>query len=296
MDELNKNGYIIFKNGIYKHDTPNDIISIKEKVNYTQIKDFIDNKFLPIIKRKLPSFSNPKYTKFRYSNNNNSIDASIFHQDIYNYTDSKLMPIFTALVYFDKAEIELIPGSHIKNNLNLIDLYKNKKVIQLEENDIVVFYSNLYHKGVNFSKGKNRRLLQVFDVFPDNQTYNELFNKLKIVNTSDGTITKKNALYYISQYNTTINLFNYIVLFFVYFDLQYKFLMKDLPPSQKKDSFLSYQPSGNLYYKPGLTDSVNINIICDKNVKIVDYSRYYFFLFLFLLLLFSILYLNLHKK
>jgi ectoine hydroxylase-related dioxygenase (phytanoyl-CoA dioxygenase family) len=296
MEELNKNGYIIFKNGIYKNDIPSDISNIKEKVNYTQIKDFIDQIFIPTIKRKLPSFSNPKYTKFRYSNNNNSIDASVFHQDVYNTTDLKLMPIYTALVYFDKAELELIPGSHIQNNLNLINLYNNKIVLHLEPNDIVVFHSNMYHKGVNFSQGNNRRLLQVFDVFPDNQTYNELFHKFKIVNTSDGTITKKNAMYYISQNKTAIDLFNHIVLFMVYFNLQYKFPMKDLPPSQKNNSFISYQPSGHLFYKQDLVDEVNINIICDKDVNIVDYSRYYLFLFLFVLLLFSILYLNLYKK
>jgi len=296
MEELHKNGYVIFKNGIYKNDIPNDISNIKDKVNYTQIKDFIDTIFIPTIKRKLPYFSNPKYTKFRYSNNNNSIDASIFHQDVYNNTESKSMPIFTALVYFDKAELELIPGSHIKNNLNLINLYNNRTVLQLEANDIVIFHSNIFHKGVNFSKGSNRRLLQVFDVFPDNETYNELFNKFKIVNTSDGTITKKNAIYYISQNKTTIDFFNFIMLFVVYFNLQYILVFKDLPPSQRNNSFISYQPSGHLYYKQNLVDEININIICDKNVNIVDYSRYYLVLFLFVLLLFSILYLNLYKK
>ena len=296
MDELNKNGYIVFKNSVQMNDIPNDISNINEKINYTNIKNFIDNKFVPIIKRKLPYFSNPKYTKFRYSNNNNSIDASLFHQDIYNNSDLKIMPIFTALIYFDKAELELIPGSHIQNNLNLIDLYKNKTVLHLEPNDIVIFYSNMYHKGVNFSKGKNRRLLQVFDVFPDNKTYDELFNHFKIVNTSNGKITKTNALYYISQNKTAINLFNYIVLFFVYLNIQYKFMMMDLPPSQKENSFVSYQPSGSIYYKQDLVDDININVITNKNVNIVNYSRYYFFVFLFILLLFSILYLNLYKK
>ena len=51
MDELNKNGYIIFKNGI--HDIPNDISNIKEKINYIQIKEFIDNNLLPIIKNTM---------------------------------------------------------------------------------------------------------------------------------------------------------------------------------------------------------------------------------------------------
>jgi hypothetical protein len=294
MDELNKNGYIIFKNGI--HDIPNDISNIKEKINYIQIKEFIDNNLLPIIKNKLPIFSNPNYTKFRYSNNNNSIDASIFHQDVYNNSDFKTMPIFTALVYFDKAELEVIPGSHIKNNLSLIDLYKNKKILNLEPNDIVIFYSNMYHKGVNFSKGKNRRILQVFDIFPNDKIYNELFNKFKIVNTSDGKIIKKNALYYISQYETTLNILNYIILIIVYLDIQYKIVLMDLPPSQKKNTFISYQPSDSVFYKKDLVDDININIICNKNVSIVNYSRYYFFVLVLVLLLFSILYLNLYKK
>ena len=234
MDQLHKNGYIVFKNGIHNSEVPYDISSIKEKVNYTEMKEFIDNIFLPTIKSKLPYFSDPKYVKFRYSNNNNSIDASVFHQDTYNHTELKIMPIFTALIYFDKAKLELIPGSHIQNNLSLLELYKNKKLLQLEENDIVIFYSNMYHKGVNFSKGKNRRVLQLFDLFPQTKIYNELFSKFKIVNTSRGKPSKHNALYYIAQYNTTINIFNYIILIIVYFDMQYKLLLMDLPPSQKK--------------------------------------------------------------
>ena len=70
----------------------------------------------------------------------------------------------------------------------------------------------------------------------------------------------------------------------------------DLPPSQKKNTFISYQPSDSVFYKKDLVDDININIICNKNVSIVNYSRYYFFVLVLVLLLFSILYLNLYKK
>ena len=148
MDELNKNGYIILKNSIYPSDIPNDISSIKEKVNYTQIKEFIDNKFIPIIKRKLPYFSNPNYTKFRYSNNNNSIDASIFHQDVYNNSDFKTMPIFTALVYFDKAELRKIIRENIgyKMDLPAPVTLKNRLVVG---NMMDILVSKMIHN--NFS-------------------------------------------------------------------------------------------------------------------------------------------------
>jgi len=93
------------------------------------------NTFLLTIQKNLYDISDPRYIKFRFSNNNNSIDASVFHRDDYNYTDSSMIPIYTALCYFDKAELEIIPGSHIKNNLSLTDLYKRVS-FHFETNEI----------------------------------------------------------------------------------------------------------------------------------------------------------------
>lgn len=290
--ELHTNGYVILKNRINQYE----VNVIDNKINYSDLKHFIDNDFFSQIQKALPEFSDPRYVSFRYSNNNNSIDASVFHQDDYNYTDLSMIPVYSALCYFDKAEIELIPGSHIKNNLSLIDLYKNKKVIHLEKGDIVVVHSNLYHKGVNYTNSKNRRVLQVFTIYPDKEVYRELNQTVKIVNTSDNKITQSNLMYYVSQNETALYILNIFMLLVVYLGIQYKITMKDVPPHEKEDSIISYEPSGRIYYKDGLVDDININIIVDDSSNVIPYSRYYLFLFLFFIIGFLLIYVNLKKK
>jgi hypothetical protein len=245
-NKLNKDGYIIIKKGITDFDQVLNSIN-GDIINYTDIKDFIDNTFLLTIQKNLFDITDPIYIKFRFSNNNNSIDASVFHKDDYNHTDLDVVPLYTSLCYFDNAELELIPGSHIKGELGLIDLYKNRKVLFLEKGDIVVFHSNIYHKGLNFTKGKDRRVLQVFGIFPNKPIYNELKNKIKIVNTSNNKITERNSLYYLSQNETYLRILNYFMLIIVYLDIQYILTLQDLPFFYKKGKISSYEPSGRIY-------------------------------------------------
>ena len=290
-NKLNKDGYIIIKKGITDFDQVLNSIN-GDTINYTDIKDFIDNTFLLTIQKNLYDITDPRYIKFRFSNNNNSIDASVFHQDDYNYTDLDVLPLYTGLCYFDNAELELIPGSHIKGELGLIDLYKNRKVLFLEKGDIVVFHSNIYHKGLNFTKGKDRRLLQVFGIFPNKPIYNELKNKVKIVNTSNNKITEHNYLYYLSQNETYLRILNYFMLIIVYLDIQYILTLQDLPFFYKKGKIISYEPSGRIYYKDNLKDKININIVIDTDIEYVPYSNFYLFVLILIIISFLLLYIN----
>lgn len=293
MDKkLNKDGYIIIKKGITDYDQV--LNSIKgDTINYTDMKEFIDNTFLLKIQQNLYDITDPRYIKFRFSNNNNSIDASVFHRDDYNYTDLNVLPLYTALCYFDNAELELIPGSHIKGELGLIDLYKNKKILFLEKGDIVVFNSNLYHKGLNFTKGKDRRVLQVFGIFPNKPIYNELKNKVKIINTTtNNKITQHNSLYYLSQNETYLRVLNYFMLIIVYLDIQYVLTLQDLPFFYKKDKIISYEPSGRINYKDNLKEKININIITDTDIEYVPYSNFYLFVLILIIISFLLLYIN----
>jgi hypothetical protein len=290
-NKLNKDGYIIIKKGITDFDQVLNSIN-GDIINYTDIKDFIDNTFLLTIQKNLYDISDPRYIKFRFSNNNNSIDASVFHKDDYNHTDLDVVPLYTSLCYFDNAELELIPGSHIKGELGLIDLYKNRKVLFLEKGDIVVFHSNIYHKGLNFTKGKDRRVLQVFGIFPNKPIYNELKNKIKIVNTSNNKITERNSLYYLSQNETYLRILNYFMLIIVYLDIQYILTLQDLPFFYKKGKIISYEPSGRIYYKDNLKDKININIVTDTDIEYVPYSNFYLFVFILIIISFLLLYIN----
>ena len=126
--------------------------------------------------------------------------------------------------------------------------------------------------------------------------YREYKQRFKVVNTSDNKITNTNLLYYASQNETALYILNIFMLLVVYLGIQYKITMKDVPPSEKEDSIISYEPSGRVYYKDGLIDDININIIVDDSSKEIPYSRYYLFLFLFFIIGFLLIYVNLKKK
>ena len=103
--DLEQNGYVILSNKLTIDEQQLALSSIGDKVDYTIVKQFIDESFLNVIQRNLPFFDKPVYLKCRLSNNNNSVDASVLHSDAYNYTNEPIIPIYTALCYFDKAEL-----------------------------------------------------------------------------------------------------------------------------------------------------------------------------------------------
>jgi ectoine hydroxylase-related dioxygenase (phytanoyl-CoA dioxygenase family) len=87
--------------------------------------------------------------------------------------------------------MELIPGTHKPNTDNWITAYNKKRIVQLSRGDVLVFNSKLHHHGINYHAAENRRLLQVFDVFPDTETYNNNVHKFKIgLSSGDGRSAK----------------------------------------------------------------------------------------------------------
>ena len=102
---INKNGYVLLSNRLSNNELNYGLSSIhNNKVNYFVTKKFIDDIFLPKIEQT-KIINDHVYVKFRLSNNNNSTDASTFHGDIYNKTNSEILPIYTCLCYFDEAQL-----------------------------------------------------------------------------------------------------------------------------------------------------------------------------------------------
>jgi hypothetical protein len=292
---MDKDGYVIIKNILTPEQLERGLNCDKNgKMNYKTMKKFIDDDFLSTIVKNTKILIDPIYVKFRYSNNNNSKDASTFHSDIYNYTDMNTIPIYTCLCYFDKTQMELIPGSHTKDfhsKNTSIESYLDKKTIDIDPGDILIFHANLYHRGIKYNQG-NRRLLQVFEVFPDKKTYETYSSQLLTVITS-----KNSSMNFISEFSyyvskvpvliDTINFFHYIL---VYNDLQYKIILKDIEPWNKKDRFVTYEPNKRLEYKDAKTEeTINVNVICQM-IQTIEPSNYYLYLFIFIVLLFIILY------
>ena len=299
QSEINENGYILIEKLLNENELEYGLSSIKDNnVDYTITKKFIDDILLKKIKEKGDFISNPLYCKFRLSNNNNSTDASIFHGDIYNKTKSELLPIYTCLCYFDDTQMQVIPGSHKYDNPGCsIESYNNKKTIDIKRGDILIIHSNIHHRGIKYNN-KNRRLLQVFEVFPDKETYDNHVSKLVVVKTSESFSVKHFTnpfMYQISKYPAIINtitMFHYILM---YNDLHYKLSLMDLPPNEKKDVYISYEPGRSMdFIDVTQKEDLNVNILCDTNVRYVPYSNYYLYIFIFLLtlLIFIILYIK----
>ena len=285
--DIKEDGYLLLPNALTDNELEFGLSSIKDnKVDYSIVKRFIDNSFFPKIKEEAHFISDPTYLKFRLSNNNNSTDASTFHGDIYNNTKTELLPIYTCLCYFDDAQLEVIPGSHKYNNSGWsIESYNKKQILNVKRGDILIFHANMHHRGVNFNKTSNRRLLQVFEVFPDKETYDQHFSKLVIVKSSESLMMKNiinPILYEISKYPTVIDyitMFHYILM---YNDLHYKIALIDISPYDKMGKYVSYEPGRRRIIEELANEheDLNVNIICDKRVNTISCSNYYLYFYI----------------
>ena len=286
MNDINNDGYLLLKNILTSDQLQNGLNCDNDgAVNYKNMRYFIDNDFIPTISSNTNFMPNPKYVKFRYSNNNNSTDASTFHSDIYNNTSSEIMPIYTCLCYFDKTQMEVIPGSHRKQfhkENTSVGSYFQKKTIDIEPGDILVFHANLYHRGTNFNTKGDRRLLQVFEVFPDEKTYQQNYDKfLTVITANTATLNLlTNFSYVISKMPIVIDSFCFIHYILVYNDLQYKIALSDLAPWDKTNKLITYEPTKRINFESVKEkEPVNINIICE-NVNTRGTSNFYLFFYI----------------
>jgi hypothetical protein len=281
IKELHDNGYIIMNNTISQYDLSYGLSCIEgNKVNYRTLKYFIDHIFIKTIAKKLSW--NPIYLKFRFSNKQNAKDASTFHSDIYNFADDKLMPIYTALCYFDNAQMQIIPSSHLSNKrTNFLD----RKTINLVPGDILVFHANLHHRGLFYDVGTNRRLLQVFEVFPDTK-YLPLLKTVLSANTAGSVFNDFNV--FVSKYKFLISSVAFVHYYLMFYNIHYKIAFMDISDDEKKDSYITYEAGIRKKYD-GLVDDFNINIIVNDSKTIqskFDLQQFLFILIIFVLIVF----------
>ena len=267
MERLHSDGYVLYESCV---SLPDSEIIVYDKVNnqteLSSIKRFIDSRMLPAIAYKLGTNSKIEYAKFRFSDHGNLTDAATFHSDVYNYT-GRHMPIYTCLCYFDDAEMELIPRSHLCENRTVGGCdrcYAGRVRLKIPARSLLVFNSALFHRGVA-KKQDNRRLLQVFDCTFDKQSY-DLKNKKLITLDTSSPFTSKMLTFVPSISETSVGsgAFLYLHYVLVYHHLQYKLYGLDLPPWEKRDCYITYEPGKNADYRPGWVES-NINVVCDPH-------------------------------
>jgi len=286
--DIKRDGYILLQNALTNEQLESGLACMKHdnKVDYSIMKQFIDTTFFPAIQRNAGDvITQPKYVKFRFSNNNNSTDASTFHGDIYNHTKTQFLPIYTCLCYFDDAQLEVIPGSHHYNNNGIsLQSFNKRKALDVKRGDILVFHSNMHHRGINYNKKGDRRLLQVFEVFPDQKTYNECAPNLIIVESSNSPLVKNIVgplLYQVSKIPTLIDYITFIHYIMMYNDMHYKMGMMDLPPWEKTNKYITYESGRrailNELLESNVLEDLNVNILCDNAVYSRSYSNFYLY-------------------
>lgn len=114
-------------------------------------------------------------TKYRVSNQENKIDASFLHNDLKNVSRTNTpIPCHTVLLYGDKGRMQLIPKSHHKTHISIIQAaydLKNVITVDIEPGDLLIFNASLIHRGIFFNTNDNRRLIQFFEVYPNKETF-----------------------------------------------------------------------------------------------------------------------------
>lgn len=178
MSEIGESGYKHFP--VFFNET--EVKSIrgmidKKNVNYTLMSSFINGVFMKRVDSSMGW--NSRYTKYRVSNNNNSSDASVFHRDVFRISDNnpQFKNMYTCLTYLDDATMQLVPKSHINDNMSLLDSIEdlsNIVTVEMKPGDVLIFNSTMLHRGVFDKVGlsDNRRLIQVFDTHPTQEQYN----------------------------------------------------------------------------------------------------------------------------
>ena len=275
---MNDKGYIFMQDVLSPDETDYALSAyVGETVDYPKMKNFIDTMFLPAVSRKLGFMKDPRYVKFRFSDNNNSTDAAVVHRDCYNFTKEKTVEMYTVLCYFDESEMELHEYSHGIYNPGLVECYKTRKRIQMGKGDVLVFYSTLLHRGVKFGKTKHRRLLQVFDVFPTAEAYAKYFPLFCIVKMKKVPSQFDWVPVMLATFDNFIDAYNAVHFVVTFYDIQYKLMLTDVTPLEKSGRILSYEPSKALNFEEVGEDLTNINIICDPDVCNLQSGRFYMY-------------------
>lgn len=183
---------------------------VKDEVDYAKITTWIQNHLLVSVNQTF--LWNSVYVKYRASQSNNSTDASTLHRDlIATQPDSNKVPVYTVLSYLDRATMQLVPGSHLHTAMSVgkaMKAFANSITLDLFPGDILVFHSCMLHRGL-FTPGGSRRLVQVFEVFPNEATCNYVVPKVLHLQANETDI-RAEVMVSLSRLPGIIHLLNFM--------------------------------------------------------------------------------------
>lgn len=281
LDELHQNGYLLIRNAFNTNQLQKarETITTNGMVDYTALKEnFIESIYLPEINNRLGWEC--IYNKFRFSSSSysNLKDASRFHCDIYNFTNLFLVPVFTALCHLDPAIVEVIPHTHLGRVK--ADAYKSKIQIHIEPGDIMIFHSNLHHRGI--PENNERRIIQIFEIFTNSFEHEKYNNQLLTVVMSECWLVRTIRDKTFIQSPSKFSIIDKIHYWALVNNIQYSLIALDIPYKSKKNKFIGYEPGPRDIIRDRKLQPLNINIIVRPHpiVKIFGIKLYLLIVFL----------------
>lgn len=180
---LQTQGYILLENVIDQRSIEYARSCMRDDVvDYTSLYKFIANKVLATVNTIMNGTTNDwdlSPIKYRVSDNNNSIDAGAFHRDI--LCIEEWYPALTCCCYLDETVMQVIPKSHMllgESYWNAINIFTTRVNVRVKPGDILLFHSTMLHRGVFTKRQPHRRIIQIFDIFKNQELLKEHINKI----------------------------------------------------------------------------------------------------------------------
>jgi hypothetical protein len=240
-----------------------------EKVKYMDIKTLIDNDICARINTE--QRTNLQYCKFRVSNNDNNADAAHFHRD--TMLGNKFNYQYTCILYLDDASVELIPGTHKQTVISRLDMFSTmKKAIQfkMQPGDLIIFHSNLFHRGIFSKQQKNRRVLQIFDCAETAEHFQYLLDNTYnhvVVGKENKTLIRANRAMSSNRYTAKI-----LGLGGVYTNLNNNFVSKLGIPSNSSISSEGNKTRIKMIKEPQVINNYCINVSM-RDLSVTDQKK-----------------------
>lgn len=259
MTTLKEDGYIILRNTIDTNLGSNCLNA--NKLDYKCIYNIIKRKYFPIIQKYIPDTEDASFRRFIFSNNSYSSIDSLYHGNSYNNSNIKEIPIYVAYIFYTTTTIELIPSSHIKSNkMN----YSSKKRLKFKNGDVIILNTNLHNRTIN---NGNTKILKIMDIIPNEEIKGKYSHNFEVVQMNNSIIIKYLLFTQkiFSKMEKLMDFVNYIYYYFVYYQVQYKFLLED---KNNKGKLISYEANSRKHIDD-ISDKENWNtyIITEKNIK-----------------------------
>eukprot|EP01084_Bolivina_argentea_P187615 323122_1 len=137
---------------------------IVESQNFKNMIQFADAHMIPLLKTNL-GWESPRFGRTFMSNNDN---PHAWHRDVYSKDKAQYPQQYTILLYLDSTELNVYSGTHKTPSFSLLR-FLDTTTIAVHRGDIVVLYSHLLHRGRFDSPFKPRRMIQLFEGFPNRQ-------------------------------------------------------------------------------------------------------------------------------